>query len=620
MTYYNICGRLFKLTGDNATYDMNRRKEFEKELEKKRTDHIWDPVNIEKYRVSEFLEKFAKPVQDSKGNVVYIEDKDGNKTDKVSYLGSTKLEDLRYNPDDHIGVAYDPKTDRPPVWMTSGKRTVGSYKKNILKDAHVQQIVLVDIKENIKSFERLIDQKNDKDFVRFDKFKDEISNEIKYWKGFLDKGFSHLVLCGKNRSIFAIPHIYQNWVKERKLDKLDPTLPLRVEVKYNYVTEEHKGHIYNNEKANHPDTDYQKIMGYNSRMNDFVHEYTDFKYKDLFRNTLTETELASSYDKHKILSILAIDQDKYGSLYSWANEEFLEDAPVKKSGRRLTTQVCEYFKRLHERQTIESEWSRFKGDKMGKSWWQIIAYLFQDFNKDGYEINLPTETERIDALIDASLTARMNLDKENQVYAKGVHGAELRPKDLRSGMKNMSCTYKKGMVPLTEDERENGIDESLQEVGSQSIVYKFIQYQETKKILEDRGILIKPTSREFSLEEINEIVQRDKQGSLHWLRINGTIITEKGNEERFSDKFPDDEFIQKHGPNKDYVLVPMGVIMGSKCQVDHIPPYSKNKDKKDLNTCEMTTARFNNFKDNRKLKDEKEVISNIRSRKQNMDN
>ena len=69
--------------------------------------------------------------------------------------------------------------------------------------------------------------------------------------------------------------------------------------------------------------------------------------------------------------------------------------------------------------------------------------------------------------------------------------------------------------------------------------------------------------------------------------------------------------ILEFGTNTEYVTLPFERLWGSEVQVDHIPPYSKNKDVKDLDKCECTSAGFNNWKNNREAVYESKVISKI---------
>lgn len=595
--------------------EKNKRLAFERELQKERQKDLFSPLEIEQVTPSEFLSKFAKPVTDEDGNIVYLLGPTGNPTDHPSYLGSQNLEDLRWNPLAHVGIAYDPKTDRPPVWMKNGKKNIYSYVDNIQKDAHVQAIVLVDIPANIKSFENLLN-KDHPNFIIFDGYQDEISSTIEYWQYFLDKGFKTFVLCGKNRSIFAWPIQVEEWVREDKLSEYDGITPIRVEIKRSLITEDHKGYIYNNEKANEPDSDYQKIMGIKCRMNDYIHECTDSEYKEFWQKTLTTDQIANSFDKTRELEIIAIDGGWYGStIYSTAENFFKNDKAVARTARKLVEQVHEYFECL-EVLYEEGEWTRFKGDKLGKPWWPIIARLIKDFTESGYDINLPTKEERMRKFVDVSLRARKNLDEKNEVYALGNHGANLKTQDLRQGFKSTNCTYKAGMISLTNDECKNRDIEQNKESGPQSDVYAYLQLEETKKILIEEKLLIKPVSRHFSDAEVNKVIKDSKQSeNRHWCRISGTVVRKDGRHENFAEKYPDDPTLKFYQSTNDYILATASEVESSRFEIDHIKPYSQNRDKKNLDECELVTPAFNKFKGDDPLVDQDEVLSDKRNRK-----
>jgi hypothetical protein len=56
--------------------------------------------------------------------------------------------------------------------------------------------------------------------------------------------------------------------------------------------------------------------------------------------------------------------------------------------------------------------------------------------------------------------------------------------------------------------------------------------------------------------------------------------------------------------------------MGDDIQIDHIPAYSKNRETKDLDKCEATSANFNNWKNNREAVYQSVVLEEILDRKE----
>ena len=108
------------------------------------------------------------------------------------------------------------------------------------------------------------------------------------------------------------------------------------------------------------------------------------------------------------------------------------------------------------------------------------------------------------------------------------------------------------------------------------------------------GVVI-PAKRNFDSSDISYIVRRDAR----LVRINGEVYNSNNEPIKFSDVKPDDEFIIKYGTEREYVPMLIVDIMKPDIQVDHISCYSKNKSKKDLDKCELTTATFNNWKNDR---------------------
>ena len=65
----------------------------------------------------------------------------------------------------------------------------------------------------------------------------------------------------------------------------------------------------------------------------------------------------------------------------------------------------------------------------------------------------------------------------------------------------------------------------------------------------------------------------------------------------------------------DYVKLPFEKIHGDSINVDHIPPYVDNPSKRDLDECELTTERYNKWKNDRNAVYEDEVLQEIQIRK-----
>jgi len=125
------------------------------------------------------------------------------------------------------------------------------------------------------------------------------------------------------------------------------------------------------------------------------------------------------------------------------------------------------------------------------------------------------------------------------------------------------------------------------------------------------GYLIVPGKRGFDSTDVNYIAKRDDNK----VRINGEVYDKDDNPIRFSDIKPDDEWILEYGTDVDYITLPFEKIHGDSVNVDHIPPYVDNPSKRELDECELTTERYNKWKNDRTAIYEDDVLQDIQIRK-----
>ena len=207
------------------------------------------------------------------------------------------------------------------------------------------------------------------------------------------------------------------------------------------------------------------------------------------------------------------------------------------------------------------------------------------------------------------------LDDKSINYGFRSDAATLTFSELKSGMKGNSGYFKSDNSKLTPmesfDETKLG---SVYISKKQGLVLLDLWNNMFFDLLQDEDGVVIPAKRSFNSTDVSYLVKRDSRK----VRINGEIYNKNNEPIRFSDSYPDDSYILKYGTESDYVTLPLMDVMGSDIQVDHIPPYSKNMDKKDLDKCELTSDTFNNWKNDREAIYESEVLESIQENKENV--
>lgn len=538
------------------------------------------------YNIPNFLTKFGKVVKE-KPNHVYHNIKTSE--DAIS-------EDLK-----KVCMAYDDISDRGIVWVTEPYR-VESYKQSLLDQTHVGVIGLIDLKTNIESFKKLL---KDVDFLSY---KEELEKEIEYWSKYYKdgEGHSYFVIIGKNRSLYAIPKIYQDIFEQFGVEQgtkiLKEKFFVEVKVYSDFVTRDYKTALYRNEKNNFKDTDLMEWIGFPSPITDLLSEKTKTKLsKEVFKRMFEVDARIKYIDRELVLDCYSLFLNKYGDK-NWMKKQF-EDAI------KLNTKFSPsftFFLNLYKHWYYLRDNGETTKIRDSQTLRMLIFKCSQLLLNGPY--SLVNDTTKYSDVLRAIFQAHENLDISTKHYGFRSDGASLTFKELKSGMKSSSGYFNKDGKMYSNDDV---FDEDRKDVDyvskKQGDVLVEVFSSEFFKVLAEDGKLVLPTKRDFTTQEFSYISKRDGGK----IRINGEVYDKDGNVQLFSDIHPEDPMILEFGTNTEYVTLPFERLWGIEVQVDHIPPYSKNKDVKDLDKCECTSAGFNNWKNNREAVYESKVISKI---------
>jgi hypothetical protein len=551
------------------------------------------PVRTNLIGIDEFLTKYGKPIT----NDIVVDNVGQNFS---SYCGVKTSEDALSEDLGKVCMAYDDESDRGIVWVTEPWR-VPSYKKSILNGSHIGIIGLIDLKSNIESFKYLL---ND---IEWEDCLDEIQSEINYWQQFVDNGFDFFVIVGKNRSLYAIPTIYAESIIGGKYEQLKEKFFVEVKVWTKYVTKSFKTELYRNEKQNMKDTLLMELIGWQSPITNMIYRLTKI---DLAKRILPELfdfdKRVLYHDRELVLDCYALYCEKYGD-NDWIKTQFEKSIKIKK-GKVDFEKVWELF--LNVMHIYKSNKQKISD---GQTFKMLVFYSCLKYLNSPLDLNLKG-TALYSALYQLIVNTHIKLDDKLVYYGwKSGGSILLNFSELKSGMKSSSGYFKSDYSALSSnevyDEAKIG---TVYHSKKQGDVLLEIWLNQFFDFLQEQDGVVIPAKRNFDSSDISHIVRRDSR----LVRINGEIYNSNNEPIKFSDVYPDDSFILKYGTNTEYVRLPIIDVMSTDIQVDHIPCYSKNKSKKDLDKCELTTSTFNNWKNDREAVYESSVLELIQERKE----
>lgn len=562
------------------------------------------PVRTQTLDILEFLKKYAEPIR-SEGEIVYI-----GKTKYPKYVNIQTVQDIIDDKLDVVCMAYDSAVDRFITWFKEIHR-VDSYEKSLRNASHVGTIGIIDLKLNIESLELLM---LDNDFLDY---KDELIEEINYWKSYYYEAdgktvkFKYYIIIGKNRTLLAIPKMYEKYVEQNNIETVSKLLEIDLKVWTKFVSREFKTELYRNEKNNMKDTELQELIGWGGPLVDFIHLYPKKKLPSkVINNIFSGDALLMIKDRDLIVDFYLI---LHGKLH---DNEFKRNLFIK--GTKVRTDFEKY---LNFWFSLIQAWLLYRENgehkrypiTSGDSWRYLLFALVVNIIDNPLQINL-TDTEKYKKIISVALEVRAELEDEKSILAYLSNGTELRIKNLFGGISASTAYFHSD---YSEFDRNFVFDE---EAACKSKNIKFgLQYEVLTSVFFDRfwmkiteeGLAIMPAKRGFEPSEVSYVVKRDGGK----VRINGEVYNSKDEVIKFSDEHPNDEFIMKYGPDVEYVVLPYSQLMGDSVQIDHIPAYVKNKETRDLDMCEATTANFNNWKKAREAVYESVVLEDIEYRK-----
>jgi hypothetical protein len=574
---------------------------------RKKSDGAY-PVRSKHHTIVNFLKKFGEPIK-SDGDVVYL-DRDKK---YPKYHNITTIKDILSDNLSVVCMAYDSTVDRFITWFKEFFR-VPSYEESLRNGSHIGTIGVIDLKKNIESLEELKERIDYIDYI------EAIDDEINYWKRYYlnpdgSVKFRYYVIVGKNRSLFALPKIYEKHIASGNIEKVNELLEVEVKVWTKYVSRTFKTELYRNEKNNMKDTILQELIGWGGPLTDFIASYPKNKLpKKMIPHLFNDEKLLMIEDREMLVNFNAILNNQWGksSVNEWIETQFKENRKVRSD----FSSYLDYFF------NVIQAWVTFRENKehtrypisSGSAWRELLFSLVKDIKDSKLQINLKGNS-LYKKIIETALEVRADLEEELQILGYSGDGTPLTVKNLMKGLKNSTCYYKKDFTPfdinfqfVKEDvEKNTKITSGYQ---YDIMTHIFIERFWTK--LTDEILIILPAKRNFKPEEVSYIVKRDG----YCVRINGYIYNSKNEAIRYSDEHPDDYFILKYGSDVDYVTLPYSELMGENVQIDHIPSYSSNREVKDLDLCEATSSGYNNWKNDRESVYESEVLEKIQIRKQ----
>jgi hypothetical protein len=545
------------------------------------------PIDTKNYNLFDFFGTFGKRLNGDDVNATPI------------YHNIMVAEDAISEDLSKVCMAYDDVSDRGLVWVTE-KHRVESYRKTLFKHTHVGIIGLIDLQLNIESFQRLIKDPN------YLIYKEELEDEIKYWSKYYKDGEGHrfFVFIGKNRSLYALPIIYQNTLKDYPdtgINILKQKYFIKVELYTEYVTKEYKTELYRNEKDNFKDTPIMEWIGYNSPITDLVNDETKTILAKSIMPKMFKIDKRIKYeDRQLVLDCYSLLHNKYGD-NEWAKSQFKEGYKIHPKFKTIFKYFLNVYKTLYSYDT-----SRIKIFK-NQSVRMLVFKCCEEIVNGAYK--LKDNNTQYEDVYESIFKAHQNLDgNETTHYGFRKDGGILTFSELKSGMSGNSGYFDKDSKMFTFQHKFNKDKRTIEYVHEKQgdvLIKSFVS--EFLKVLNETDKLVLPAKRGFTEQDFSYISKRDNS----FVRINGEVYDKDGNVKRFSDEKPDDVFIKEYGTDVDYISLDFKKLWGPDVQVDHIMPFSKNKGIKDLDRCELTSSGFNNWKDNREAAYESKVIEKI---------
>ena len=569
------------------------------------------PVRSTPYTILDFLNKFGEPIK-SKKQTVYID----KEKKYPKYFNITTIKDIITDNLSVVCMAYDSVVDRFITWFKEQWR-VPLYELSLRQGSHIGTIGIIDLKKNIESLEEL------KKRIEFLDYIEAIDSEINYWKKYYlnpdgSVKFRFYVIVGKNRALFALPRIYESHVLAGRIEEINELLELEVKVWTKYVSRAFKTELYRNEKNNMKDTELQELIGWGGDLSSFIAKYPKNKLvKKLLPHLFSDENLLMIKDREMLVEFNAVLNKIWGSsgVVEWVKTQFVEGRKVRK----------DFEKHLDYFFNLINAWVTFRENKehtrypisSGSSWRIVIFNLVVNIMEEGMKINLSGK-ELYKKVMETALLVRADLEEEAETLGfLAKKGTALTIKNLMTGLKSSMCWYNKDFSPFdtnfvfNEDEMKKNPEVVY---GYQYTIMMKIFLNRFWEYMTDESLLILPAKRNFKPTEVSTIGKRDR----FKVRINGEVYNSNDELIKFSDEHPNDPYILKYGNDIDYVQLEYSEYMGENVQIDHIPPYAKNKETKDLDLCEATSATFNNWKSDREAVYQSKVLQNIQLRKEDM--
>jgi|TARA_B110000908_G_scaffold25085_1_gene28895 hypothetical protein len=569
------------------------------------------PVRSNPYTILDFLKKFGEPIK-SKKQIVYID----KEKKYPKYFNITTIKDIITDNLSVVCMAYDSVVDRFITWFKEQWR-VPLYELSLRQGSHIGTIGIIDLKENIKSLEEL------KKRIDFLDYIEAINSEINYWKKYYLNAdgsvkFRFYVIVGKNRALFALPRIYETHVLNGRIEEISELLELEVKVWTKYVSRAFKTELYRNEKNNMKDTELQELIGWGGDLSSFISKYPKNKLvKKLLPQLFSDEHLLMIKDREMLVEFNAVLNKIWGSsgVVGWIKTQFVEGRKVRK----------DFEKHLDYFFNLINAWVTFRENKehtryqisSGSPWRIVIFNLVVNIMEEGMKINLSGK-KLYKKVIETALLVRADLEHELETFGfVAKKGTPLSVLNLMGGLKSTMCWYNKDFSPFdtnfvfNEDEMKKNTEVVY---GYQYTIMMKIFLNRFWEYMTDESLLILPAKRNFKPTEVSSIGKRDR----FKVRINGQVYNSNDELIKFSEEHPNDPYILKHGNDIDYVQLEYSEYMGENVQIDHIPPYAKNKETKDLDLCEAASSTFNNWKSDREAVYQSKVLQNIQLRKEDM--
>jgi hypothetical protein len=568
------------------------------------------PVRTGYYSLYDFLTKFGSPIK-SNGNIVYLDKQ--RQFPKYCNINNTK--DIIEDNLNVVCMGYDSMVDRFITWFKEQYR-IKSYEKSLKNSSHIGTIGLIDLKSNIESLESL---KTDSTFIDY---QEELQSEIDYWKSYYYEKdgktvrFRYYVIFGKNRSLLAIPKIYEDCITKNNIDLIKNVLELEIKVWTKFVSREYKTELYRNEKNNMKDTDLQELIGYGGPMAEFIAKYPQEKLpKTVLPHLFKDDDFLMIYDRELLCELYSVHSNMYGHGKSneFIRKQFIDGLKIQST---FPTYLNFYFNVIKAWVTYRENGEHKRYPIASGNAWRILLYeVCRNVKGSKLDINL-SEKDTYKQIINTFLEVRAELEQESDVYAYLTgKSTPLTVENLWTGLSSSTCIYRADFGKFDSNfQWDKGEIEKYKDIisGYQwDVMTKIFLDRFWQKLGED-GLIVLPAKRGFEPNEVSYIVKRDE----YKVRINGEVYNSNNEVIQFSDEHPNDPFILEYGPNVEYITLPYSKLMGDDIQIDHIPAYSKNREAKDLDKCEATSANFNNWKNNREAVYQSVVLEEILDRKE----